>query len=182
MTYDITNQRFGKLTAQRYVHGGKWHCLCDCGKTTTVRTTMLVKKRTKSCGCLRRTFTRGNALPSGMAALNGLFAAYEARAKKRRYSFDLSLDEFQILTSRNCHYCGVAPQQVRKQGSCPTTYTYNGIDRIDNDLGYTFGNCFSCCRVCNQAKSDLSHAEFMAWLKRAYTHLNLGAKSATSTP
>lgn len=117
-----------------------------------------------------------------MAALNGLFAAYAARAKKRGYSFDLSLYEFQILTSRDCHYCGITPQQIRKQGSCPTTYIYNGIDRIDNNLGYTFGNCFPCCKTCNQAKSNLTHAEFIAWLRRAYSYLNLGVKTATSTP
>ena len=50
--YDLTNQRFGKLTAISYVKGSKWLCKCDCGKETTVETRNLLTGHTRSCGCL----------------------------------------------------------------------------------------------------------------------------------
>lgn len=51
------NQRFGKLTALKYVghrdNGGSiWLCRCDCGKEIEVRSDSLVTGNTKSCGCL----------------------------------------------------------------------------------------------------------------------------------
>lgn len=57
-TYDITGQRFGKLTALEKVgkdNNGKsiWRCQCDCGNTKDIVLTSLTKGVTKSCGCLR---------------------------------------------------------------------------------------------------------------------------------
>ena len=56
---DLTGKRFGRLTAIRSC--GKhsdgqflWECVCDCGKTTTVPTSLLTSGQTQSCGCLRR--------------------------------------------------------------------------------------------------------------------------------
>lgn len=54
---DITNCKFGRLTAL-YPSGRTkegqaiWHCKCECGKETDVDTHSLVRKHTKSCGCL----------------------------------------------------------------------------------------------------------------------------------
>ncbi len=53
---DITGQKFGKLTALKPVGLNKhnqvlWLCQCECGNTTTVITSNLLKGKTKSCGC-----------------------------------------------------------------------------------------------------------------------------------
>lgn len=52
---DLTNQKFGKLTAikpigikHRYVY---WECKCDCGKIVSVRGSHLTSGQTISCGC-----------------------------------------------------------------------------------------------------------------------------------
>ena len=54
---DITNQKFGKLTALSIDNNNsavkKWKCRCDCGKYTVVDGTSLRAGRTKSCGCYR---------------------------------------------------------------------------------------------------------------------------------
>ncbi len=53
---DITNQRFGKLTAlyptdKRTKEGNVvWHCICDCGNETDVGSSSLRKGNTQSCG------------------------------------------------------------------------------------------------------------------------------------
>ena len=56
---DLTNRRFGKLTALEKVdvtsHGvAIWLCLCECGNTIDTRSSSLLSGHTKSCGCLQK--------------------------------------------------------------------------------------------------------------------------------
>lgn len=54
---DITDQRFGKLTALIPVKSGekiKWLCQCDCGNLITVQPANLKNGNTKSCGCMQK--------------------------------------------------------------------------------------------------------------------------------
>ena len=50
---DITNQRFGKLVAEKYLGDSKWRCRCDCGKVVDVLGQNLrrTSRSTRSCGC-----------------------------------------------------------------------------------------------------------------------------------
>ena len=57
---DLTNQRFGKLIPQYYIKGGKWHCLCDCGKEVDVDTRNLNSGHTTSCGCFKKEKAKQN--------------------------------------------------------------------------------------------------------------------------
>lgn len=54
---DLTNKKFGKLTAIEYKgrnkSGGVWRCLCDCGNEVLVLGGNLRKGKTQSCGCYR---------------------------------------------------------------------------------------------------------------------------------
>lgn len=54
-TLDLTNKKFGMLTALRYSHKYNkqrfWECLCDCGNKTFVRVVHLTSSAVKSCGC-----------------------------------------------------------------------------------------------------------------------------------
>lgn len=59
---DLSGQRFGKLVALKQtdfttrfgnlVHA--WKCLCECGKSATVRVQSLRNGATRSCGCLTK--------------------------------------------------------------------------------------------------------------------------------
>lgn len=51
---DLTGKKFGRLTPQYYIKGGKWHCLCDCGNEIDVNTRNLNSHHTQSCGCLQK--------------------------------------------------------------------------------------------------------------------------------
>ena len=51
--HDLTGQRFGRLLAIKYCRGGRWLCVCDCGKKRKVRTNPLRQGRSTSCGCKR---------------------------------------------------------------------------------------------------------------------------------
>ena len=53
-----------------------------------------------------------------------------------------------------------ALNRVVSRNECNGQYLYNGIDRIDNKLGYIKGNMTPCCKICNHAKHDLT---FEGW-------------------
>jgi len=157
---DLTGQKFSRLTVLRYSHTSKWKkaqwlCQCECGGHNIVGTTQLKKGKTKSCGCLWKEIM---VLEEGESAFNDLYSSYKRVAKKRKLTFLLSRDEFRKLTQQDCYYCGDVPSN--KKTAHKSVFTYNGIDRVNNDRGYELDNCVASCILCNRAKSILSQAEF----------------------
>ena len=55
---DLTNKRFGKLTAIKYVKSDKgsaiWLCRCDCGNNKEILAHSLLTDYTTSCGCISK--------------------------------------------------------------------------------------------------------------------------------
>lgn len=49
-------------------------------------------------------------------------------------------------------------------------FVYNGIDRMDNSLGYISGNVVTCCQICNRAKGAMLLEDFMLWIKQLVTY------------
>ena len=68
---DLTNMRFGRLIALKYVGNSKWLCKCDCGKETIVNRRNLQSGNTISCGC-----AKGIALQHRFKDLTGLRLAH----------------------------------------------------------------------------------------------------------
>ena len=148
----------------------RWVCECSCGINTIVLGAALRNGKTKSCGCLAR---ENNSLPPGTAMLNRMYKAYAQGAVKRGYAFVLTVPQFKEITSRACHYCGIEPKQVWSRESCNGVYVYNGIDRVDNALGYVGGNVVACCQECNFGKGERGKREFLEWISRVHKHSNL---------
>lgn len=69
------------------------------------------------------------------------FKQYLTNAIRRNHSFELTIEEFSALVSKPCYYCSYF-----KEGEV------NGIDRFNNDDGYTLSNCRSSCTECNYMK------------------------------
>jgi len=106
-------------------------------------------------------------LPIYEASFNELFSRYKNRAKEKNRKWDLTKEEFRYLTKQNCYYCGKIPSQnARKNSRFNGIYIYNGLDRLDNKIGYIKKNVVSCCGRCNFAKAGLSYDEFIAWIKK----------------
>lgn len=99
-----------------------------------------------------------------------LFARYIKSAVERNLSFHLSICEFKAITSSNCHYCGQVPKQIASKQTTNGAYLYNGIDRVDNSLGYTLDNCVPCCKFCNRAKDTLTKEEFINKIESIWKH------------
>lgn len=79
---------------------------------------------------------------------------YKNNAKKRNREFTLIEEETVKLLTSDCHYCGQAPEPL------------NGIDRMDNKIGYTLDNCITACRDCNYRKGQMSYDDFNTWLDK----------------
>ena len=84
------------------------------------------------------------------------YSIYKRDARNRKYKWDLTREEFTLLFNGQCHYCGQSPAQ--------------GVDRMDNDQGYTPNNAVSCCRKCNNMKSVYTKEELISQCKRILEH------------
>lgn len=181
----LPGTRFGRLTVVKELASVPKHkrkrrrfeLHCDCGSAHEAWIHCLRNGDTKSCGCLQKEQAatrcrKVRPLAKGVAACNSLLNGYRQGAKRRGHIFELTIDEFKLLTQSNCFYCGAAPNQIRKDSQLNGTYVYNGIDRLNNREGYSAGNCVSCCETCNKAKAAMPVDEFKAWVLKVYLHLN----------
>jgi hypothetical protein len=162
---DLTGKKYNKLTAVSYAGSGKWTCLCDCGNTAVVETDNL-KKRYKSCGCMKGA---SPYLDRALAAKRFFYRNYKKSAEARGHSFSISFDELINLSQQNCYYCGEKPSQLVICKS--SRFICNGIDRVNNSEGYEIANLKTCCKKCNRAKWKRSHDDFILWVKKCYNHL-----------
>lgn len=177
---DLTGKRFGSwtVTGVHSVREGQqatgvrnyttWSVICDCGTRHAHTASTLRSGHTMSCGCSRFDAPR--------AAILAVMRSYRKNATARGLAFALTKEQFVSLTLMCCDYCGTKPLP-RKNG-----YAFNGIDRIDNSLGYTTENCVACCRRCNWAKSTMGRDEFLDWVNAVSVHQRnrpAGAAAAT---
>jgi hypothetical protein len=179
---DLVGLKFGRLTVislsdyKTKQQKKYWVCECICGNKTIVNTDTLKSGKTKSCGCLRDEKIRETGLNNKISELtlnkNTLYHHYMYSAKKRKIAFSLSYRDFYNLTSSNCYYCGIEPKQFYnyKSKQRHLRILFNGIDRINSDIGYEIDNVVSCCKWCNYAKREKSYDEFLAHILRIYEH------------
>lgn len=78
---------------------------------------------------------------------NRLWSNHKDGAKKRNMNNDLSRDAHADMMFQPCEYCG--------------TEFSRGIDRVDNDKGYTPENSVTCCARCNMMKWTMSAEDFI---------------------
>lgn len=112
-------------------------------------------------------------LDVGEASFNKLYSDYDKKGVERGYTFNFTKDEFRTLTKQNCHYCGKEPSNIMKNKIFNGSYTYSGIDRKDNSLGYTIENCVPCCKMCNISKHHHGYNEYKNWIRQSYMYQNI---------
>lgn len=136
-------------------------CQCDCGKII-VKTSVSLKNNI-SCGCH---FYNEKRLSYGESSLNRAYRQYRRHAKDKNRNIELTKEEFRDISQKDCYYCGSSPSNISKDHRSYGEFIYNGIDRVDNNLGYTLDNCVPCCIICNKAKSGMSQYKFLNWIKK----------------
>ena len=77
------------------------------------------------------------------------YGVYQRGAERRGIEFKLSIADFQVFWQKPCYYCGDPIDTI-------------GIDRLNNDKGYTVDNTVSCCKVCNFMKHTMDELQFIA--------------------
>lgn len=163
---------FGKLTVTK-LSKNKWgqtvaECSCLCGGSTKTNIAYLASGDTKSCGC-----ARFKTDFSGKLLISSIRTTYKARAKQLGLQFDLDHAQVKHLVLADCFYCGTEPYREwsLKSRKGVESLKCNGIDRVNNELGYTPTNVVPCCPRCNYAKRDMPLSEFSAWALRLANHL-----------
>lgn len=137
---DLTDTKFGRLTAMRYVAGSKslWECRCDCGALFVASGKRLRNGQTRSCGCLRAEMAKLRFTKHGMnrtveyRAWLGMRARCAApRGRNHEYYGSKGIavcpewDDFAVF--------------YKDMGARPSES--HSVDRIDVTKGYCKENC-----------------------------------------
>lgn len=137
---------------------------CACGNVRRARATRVRNGLVTQCAsCARAAAAQrgGETRRSPFAAAHQVLDTYQQNARRKGLAFALTREQGRALLAGDCNYCGTV--------AAP----FNGIDRIDNAIGYVDGNVASCCSICNYAKRDMTTAAFIDWIARAHAHLGL---------
>lgn len=81
------------------------------------------------------------------------YQKYKWGAETRNLEWKLTIEQFMTFWQKYCFYCGDEIKTI-------------GIDRIDNEKGYSIDNCVPCCIICNRMKRSLSQKEFINHCKK----------------
>jgi hypothetical protein len=82
------------------------------------------------------------------------FVKYSINAERRNKDFEISEKFFDKITKRSCYLCGFSSELGV------------GIDRFNNEIGYTEKNCKPCCNYCNYMKRDSNYLDFLDHIKK----------------
>jgi hypothetical protein len=173
---DWSGYRNGRLLATAFLgysktKGQMYLCKCDCGNITTVALPHLLGN-TRSCGCLQK---EQRTAGLGVAAKNRVIGRYKREATKRGLEWDLSDEQFFNIVTRCCVYCGIPPSTEYSRQS-NGSFTYNGVDRINNEIGYRTDNVAPCCNTCNFMKRIWSKDYFLSHISKIYKHSVIGGR------
>lgn len=140
----------------------KWLCKCECGKEFTTFTRYLQRGSRGDCGCgdFER-MSKAMSKPIGVSLVNSLISTYKSNARKRGHEYTLNKETFEKLIFTDCFYCGDKPSRVYTKTKLVGSIVVNGIDRLDNSIGYTEDNSVACCTECNYMKKELSLEKFL---------------------
>jgi len=139
---NLIGQRFGRLVVISKADSEKnghtrWNCICDCGGTTTVRSSHLLSGDTRSCGCIGREMLSKMCLKHGMSETT----TYDCWAAMKQRCVNPSSHAYRNYGGRGITVC----ERWMKfenfyvdMGECPIGLT---LERKDNNSVYYHENC-----------------------------------------
>jgi hypothetical protein len=149
MKFDLTNEQFGRLTADSFAGNSKsghamWHCTCECGNKKVVRSSALRKLEVRSCGCLHKESARKTSLKYiRKHGHNGNIRTktYNTwRGMKERCDNPKAI-RYKDYGGRGISYCERWEDFMNFLEDMGERPEGLAIDRIDNDGGYSKENC-----------------------------------------
>ncbi len=139
-----------KAPSKHYI----WVAQCECGELTRVATCNIAQNR--SCGCR----VMGNERYIGVSVYQYTYRAIKQRHHQRFTGEVVGYEQYAELAASNCLYCDSPPSNMFQGRS------YQGLDRVDNNRGYTSDNVVPCCDMCNSFKSAYSVEQFIDHARR----------------
>lgn len=140
--YDITGQKFGKLTVIKRdgVDGtiSTWLCKCDCGNETVVRKSHLTTGNTVSCGCRQKETLQQSRVIHGKSNTpeHGIWNTMLTRCRNPKHN------TYKYYGGRGIDVCKrweSFENFYADMGARPTPQ--HSIDRIDVNGNYEPSNC-----------------------------------------
>ncbi len=64
---------------------------------------------------------------------------------KKKKEWNITFEQYETIINNNCNYCN---ESIKEE-------TGSGLDRLDNNKGYTFENVVPCCGDCNKSKNNI---------------------------
>lgn len=133
---------FGRLVVITFagVKQGKryWSCLCSCGVSIDVPTSMLTSGHTKSCGCLRADLVSARRTTHGRSRDK----AYKRWTQMKQRCFNVQDKQYLDWGGRGITVCDSWRDSFENfladMGECPEGLT---LERVDNNGNYEPGNC-----------------------------------------
>jgi hypothetical protein len=141
---DITGQRFGNLTAEKFScrRNGYtyWLCRCDCGNTKETKQMCLNSGSTRSCGCLWHGSGENNAnYKHGKMHT----AEYNTWLRMKQRCYNENTHYYKNYGGRGITVCDRWLESYENfladMGMRPSKT--HSLDRINNDEGYSPENC-----------------------------------------
>ncbi|HBX9978947.1 TPA: AP2 domain-containing protein [Klebsiella variicola] len=137
----VIGKKYGRLTYLREIHEDKkpqqGHFLCDCGNTKILRLSRVKTGDVKSCGCLQREAASKANKKHGMTGTR----EYRSWDSMMQRCNNPKNDRYADYGGRGIHVCQEWHDLTNfyaDMGDRPDGAT---LDRIDNELGYSPGNC-----------------------------------------
>lgn len=144
---ELTGERFGRLTVIKEAGRTKdkqalWLCSCDCGNEVVVRGSCLANGHTQSCGCKRSDVTAERNYKHGesKSKLRSIWKGIINRTVR------CSPKHERLWRDYGTKGIGICDEWLEYTNFSKWAHA-NGyqdgltIDRIDNDKGYSPGNC-----------------------------------------
>jgi 5-methylcytosine-specific restriction endonuclease McrA len=168
---DLSGRQFGHWQVLSFAGINKhrkavWNCRCVCGTERAVVAGDLRQHKSLCCGCVDP-----KKLPPGESSKRQVHTLYKYHARNRDYAWNLTELQFRALIESACHYCGDPAGNSRIGTRHNGAALYNGVDRVNNDVGYSPENCVPCCGMCNRAKANHDVGKYEAWVLRSANHI-----------
>jgi hypothetical protein len=134
---DLTGHVYGRLTvlgrAPRTKGRECWRCQCKCGNVTATRVDRLISGNTKSCGCFRRErmTTHGKSQTKAFLAWQNMW----------RRCTNPNTDGYHRYGGRGITVCKRWKNFALFLKDIGEFSKGDTLDRIDNNKGYSPGNC-----------------------------------------
>lgn len=173
----------------------KFECSCACGNIFRYEANKLLNKKVQnknvSCGC-SRSKSRVEDRKYDTLTHHRFYKKYKSSAERRGLVFSLSEKQFVSIVEKPCNYClrvtyknaykniddcimfKSSKKNSPKEKISAThwedvdkyTVKCSGIDRVNNDIGYTLENSVPCCTRCNVLKYTSNEDDFYSHITR----------------